>query len=172
VAYPNYALGGAGQIQFHHAWWAGNYEFPHPATIDLTFRAERFDGGPTSKTVIEWDENGNMKNRVINTQDGWRPILTLGWGHIDADVANRLRAFISVCNLSTLPLRIQPHDDVEDVYNMIYDTSAELRFGSPGNMYLGHAPSVRFIGVELVTDISGAIGSGTALADAIYPLIF
>ena len=171
MAYPELVLFGAGDLKISHAWWNAAYEFPHPTTIDLTFRPERHDGGAVMKTVVEWSGAGNRTSRMINRQDGWRPILTVSWGKLSTAATNRLRAFISVCNLSPRPLRIQPHDDVDIWFDMLYDATSEVDFGSPGGMYLGHAPTVRFIGIELINDIPSAMGSGTALADAIYEMI-
>lgn len=171
MAYPESVIFGAGNFKIRHPWWVNAYEFPHPSEISLTFRPERHDGGAVLKTVVEWSGAGNRTSRMINRQDGWRPILTLSWSHMSTTAANVLRAYISVCNLSSLPIRVQPHDDVDVWFDMLYDASIEVDLGSPGGMYLGHAPSIRFIGIELLNDIPSAVGSGTALADAIYEMI-
>ena len=171
MAYPESVLLGAGSVLMHHRDWDYDYEFPHPTAIDLTFRPERYDGGATIKTVIMWGAGGKI-SKMINRQDGWRPILTLTWNRLSADATDVLRAFISKCNLSAYPIVIYPHADVQIRFNMLYDTSSEVDYGSPGGMYLGHAPTVRFIGVDLLSELPNARGSGGSLADEMYPLIF
>ena len=172
MAYPENVMLGAGSVLMHHPDWTYDYEFPHPTSIDLSFRAERHDGGATLKTVIKWGGGGVKTSEIINRQDGWRPILTIGWNHLATSPTDVLRAFISKCKWSSHPVTIYPHVDVRIRFRMLFDTSSEFDPGSPGGMYLGHAPTVKFIGVDLLEELPNERGSGGSIADEIYPMIF
>ena len=140
---------------------AGVPKFTHPAfgTVTLTDTADtkivpipvRFDGGPVMITL----SNG----RVISRVDGYRYQITFIWAYLSTANAKLLQTVVNTCKQDEI--NVQPHQDIGNWYKMIYDLSEGIDIDSPGGMYLGHAPTVRFIGTRIITDLSNKSGDGS-----------